>query len=465
MIYNIKYTIGILVIIVFQSCNVALKNYESIDPYELENYRVEQIKKDTSSLADLSWSDLFKDTILQEHIKQGLSENIDVLVAQENIKIASAYIEQSKAAFYPTAGAELSYAHTTPSTAAFNFFSERVDYGSINLDGYFSWEADIWGKLKSDKKATIASYLQTESYHLLVKSQLVANIAKNYYLLLSLDAKKDIIESTISNREESIQTIVALKNSGDVTEVAVQQNKAQLYTAQALLIDVEKEIKIRENALSILLGKTPDNINRSELKLQQLPIDLNIGIPIKLLSHRPDVLAAEYNLVNAFELTNVARTRFYPTLSISGSAGLNSQNFNNLFSANALFGNILGNLTQPIFNQRKLRTQKEVRLSEQEIALLDYKSSILNAYREVSDGVYTYKANEKKMIIKEQQFEALDKAIEFSEELLIQGMADYLEVLTAKDNLLQTQLEMVDIELNKLSVTVDLYRALGGGWK
>lgn len=465
MFFNIKYIFFILGILSLQSCGVALQPYQGFDPYKLEAYRTEKLNQDTTPLADYSWLALFKDTILQQHIEKGLAENLDVLVAQENLKIASAYVQQVRANFTPDIGAEASYSYSNPSKETFNELPQRVGIDDIKIGGFFSWELDIWGKLKNEKKAIVATYLQSENFQRLIKSQVVADIATTYYLLLALDNKKAIIESTIGNREESIHTMVALKAAGGVTQVAVKQSEAQLYTAQALLIDIETEIKIRENALSILLGQAPEEIDRSTLDRQQLPLDLNIGIPIHLLSNRPDVLAAEYQLMNAFALSKVASANLYPTLSITGSAGLNSLNFTDLFSANALFSNVLGSLTHLVLNQRQLRTQKEVRLSEQEIALLDYKSNILNAYREVSDGVYTYQANQKKLGVKALESAALSKAIEFSEELLNQGMADYLEVLVAKDNLLQTQLEVVDLEANKLTITVDLYRALGGGWR
>ncbi|HHZ66010.1 MAG TPA: TolC family protein, partial [Flavobacteriales bacterium] len=242
-------------------------------------------------------------------------------------------------------------------------------------------------------------------------------------------------------------------------------NEALLYNAQALLVEIENAIKIIENAFSTLLGRDPQTIPRTKLSQQVFTQDLDVGIPIQLLDNRPDVLAAEYNLVNAFELTNVAHASMYPALSISASAGLNSQNFDNLFSLNSLFATVLGNLTQPIFNQRRLKTNKEVAKSKQEIAFLDYKQTILQAYSEVSNALYAYNANTKSLVIKKKENDALVKAIEYSEELQGQGLANYLEVLRAKDNALNTQLSIIDLELTKLQTITNLYQALGGGWK
>lgn len=465
-----KISISILTLLFalfFQSCGVITKTYKHQDPYTFEAYRTNIASTDTNQLANYNWRNLFSDAILINYIDTALKNNLDVLKAEENIEIAQAYLKQSKAAFAPSIGIEGQYNLSTPTMATFmgRFVTDRMRVDDVKLDGFFNWEIDVWGKIRSQRNASKATYLQAENAERYVKTQLIANVASTYFALLALDKKREVLLENIKNRQEGVETSQALKDAGNTTEVAVQQNKALLLNAQGMLVDIENSIKVRENMFSILLGMVPQQIERSTLEQQKITSDFNLGVPIELLSNRPDVLASEYNLINAFEMTNVARASFYPSLSISGMLGLNSRNFSDLFSLNALFANILGNITQPLFNQRKLRTIKEVRESEQEIALLDYKSSVLGAYREVNDAIFNYNANKNKYFYKVQENNALQKAITYSEELQIQGMASYLEVIIAKNNALSTELDMVDIELNQSLNIIELYRALGGGWK
>src|SRR5690606_29191487 len=199
-------------------------------------------------------------------------------------------------------------------------------------------------------------------------------------------------EATIVNRASSLETMKALKDAGNVTEVGVKQTEAQLHTARALLVDIEMNIKLLENTLSILLGGPPQAIERNLLDQQQLNTELKPGYPAQLLRNRPDIIAAEYGLINAFELTNVAKSNFYPSLGISATGGFQSLQLDELFSVNSLFANTVGSLTQPVFNRRQIRTQYEVAQSQQQIAYLDFKQALLNASKEVSDALYSYEA-------------------------------------------------------------------------
>ena len=313
--------------------------------------------------------------------------------------------------------------------------------------------------------ATRAAYLQTVAGHKAVKTELIASIASLYYQLLALDEQVRITQQTIENRENSLETTSALKDAGIVTEVGVKQTEAQLYRAQAVLVDLENNIRLLENTFSIVLGHAPHQIERGELEDLEITTELAIGVPAQLLRNRPDVIAAEYNLMNAFQLTNVAKSNFYPSLRLTASTGLQSLEFKDWFSANSIFASLIGNLAQPIFNQRQIRTQYEVAQAEEEIALLNFRRSLLEASREVSDALYNYEAAEERMEIKMNEFEAYDLATTYSEELLNNGMANYLEVLTARENALNAQLEIINTELDQFLSIVDLYQALGGGWQ
>ncbi|MEZ5008138.1 MAG: TolC family protein [Chitinophagales bacterium] len=453
-------------VLVIQSCAIT-KTYERPEVNHASEFRAEETSTDTITIGNYEWSNLFTDELLNGYIHDALTNNFDVQIALKNLQITEAYIKQAKASFAPSFSVGVSGATSTPSlnNQSGSFLSERAPINDIEISGNLSWEIDLWGKLRSQKKAAVAKYMETNSFVNLVKSDVVAAVSVQYYTLLALDNQREILLSTIETRRQSVETIKALKEAGTTTEVAVKQNEALLLTAQGLLIDIENQINIAENALSILLGKSPEAIERSKLEDQVIPVALQTGVPIQLLSNRPDVVAAEYNLINAFELNNAARASMFPALSIGASGGLNSMNFTNLFSLNALFANLVGNFTQPLFNRRALKTQKEVKETEKEIALLEYQQTILKSYQEVSDALYTYNANAEKLVLKEQENNAYLDAIEFSEELLSQGMANYLEVLIAKENALSVQLNMVSLQLNKLTSTVMLYKSLGGGWR
>lgn len=453
-----------MVFLSLQSCFVA-KDYQRPETIvEANYYRTDSLPADSLSMATVSWKELFSDPILQNHIEEGLSNNIDIRMAIQQIVAAEAYLNQGKAGYFPTLFGNAQFTHQELSESS-QFGNEVSALQQYQLSADLSWEADIWGKIRSNKRAFEASYLQTVAAHQAVKSRLIANIASTYYQLLALDEQMRVTEETILNRQNSLETINALKDAGIVTAVDVKQTEAQYYTAQAILVDLQNNSRLLENSLSILLGSAPHEIDRSTLESQQITTDLNIGVPSQLLVNRPDVLAAEQDLVNAFELTNVARSSFYPSLTISASGGLQSLELDKLFNASSLFATVVGGLTQPIFNGRRIKTQYEVSQALQEQAFLNFKLTILTASREVSDAMYNYDAATQKIKIKQKEFDAYSIATSYSEELLDNGLANYLEVLTTRENSLNSSLDLINARNLQLQAIVDLYEALGGGWR
>ena len=448
-----------------QSCIVA-KKYDRPDVIQEEQYRGSNTA-DSLSMAVMSWKELFSDQTLIQHIETGLENNLDMLIAIENINAAHAYMQQGKWGFAPTLSVGGNYTHSiqsknTPMSQIMGG-GDRIKTDQVDITGQFAWELDVWGKLRSNKRAFVASYLQTVSAQQAVKTQLISTIATTYFQLVALDKQKEITELTIANRKNSLETIHALKESGQVDEIAVKQTQAQLYNAQALLVDLNNNIKLTENTFSILLGQTPGEIKREKLSNQKINADLSVGIPMQLLSNRPDVRAAEYDLVNAFEMTNVARANFFPSFRLTANGGLQSTDIDNLFNASSLFGNFIGGLTQPLLNGRQIRTQHQVAQSKKEQAYLGYKKAILTASKEVSDALYTYESASEKLDLKKKEYEAYQLATTYSEELLVQGMATYLDVLTARESALAAELSYINTELTQLTTLVQLYRSLGGG--
>lgn len=463
--YFIKFTISLFLVLTLQSCFVA-KSYERPQLEETQNlFRTDQLPMDSISMADVSWKDMFTDPYLQQYIEEGLQNNIDIRVAIQQMLAANAYSKQGKAGYFPTlsAGASVTHQELSGNSQFGSFFDGAIDQYAVTAD--LSWEADIWGKIRSNKRAFEADYLQSVAAHQAVKTRLISDIASTYYQLLSLDAQLEITKRSVAVRDSSVSTIQALKDAGNVTQVAVDQNIALYNNARALQVDLEATIFRTENTLSILLGRGPQDYDRSVLEDQNLETDLKLGVPSLLLRNRPDVVAAEYRLIQAFELTNVARSNFYPALTLTATGGFQSLDFDQLFNANSLFATIVGGLTQPIFNQRRIRTQKEVADAQQQQALLEFKRSLLVAGNEVSNALYSYNQETKKIDYRKLEVEALRNAESNSNELLKNGFANYLDLLTARQSALNAELNMIDNKLQQLLSIVDLYQALGGGWK
>lgn len=461
----LKYSVVVLLPMLLASCFSA-KIYErpENDVLNAAYFRTDSLPKDSLSMASFSWKELFTDPILQAYIEEGLKNNIDIRKAIQQILISEAYVKQGRAGYLPTLNASAQYTHTEiSSNSQFGGLFDRLD--QYQLSGGLSWEADIWGRIRSSKRAFDAAYLQSVAAHKTVKSTLVANIASTYYQLMALDEQIQITELTIETRANGLETTRALKEAGTVTEVGVKQTEAQWYTAKAILIDLKNTARLLENSLSILLGSEPREIERASLEEQNITTPLKIGIPTELLANRPDVMAAEYALINSFELTNVARSNFYPSLTLTANSGLQSLNLDNLFNSSSLFAAVVAGLTQPLLNSRRIRTQFEVAKARQEQAKLDFKQTLLVASKEVSDALYTYDAANEKMMVKQKEFEAYNLALEYSQELLDNGLANYLEVLNATQNTLSTNLDLTNTKNAKLQAIVDLYQALGGGWQ
>lgn len=464
--YITKISLIVVVALTLQGCFVA-KDYERppIESVSEALFRTDNLPQDSTSMADVSWKSLFTDAALVVHIETGLANNLDIRMALQQIEAANAYYRQGKAGYLPTFGvnAQVTHQELSKNSQFGAFFNGGIT--QYDLSGNLSWEADIWGKIRSNKRASAASYLQSVSAHQAVKTQLVASIATLYYQLATLDEQLRIVEETIKNRTTSLETTQALKQAGLLTEVAVKQTEAQLYNAQALQLDLKRDIALTENTFSILLGASPQQIERNTLDVQELNADLKTGYPAQLLRNRPDVMAAEYGLVNAFEMTNVARSQFYPSLSISATSGFQSLELDQWLSGNSIFANFVGSLAQPILNGRRIKTQYEVAQAQQEQAFLQFKKAMLTASKEVSDAMYNYTNAEAKIAIKTKEFEAYSDATTYSEDLLDNGLANYLEVLRSRENSLNAQVSVTNAQFEKLQAIVELYRALGGGWK
>ena len=449
------------------SCKIRQDYERPKDLVDEKLYRTDLLPKDSVSIAQLSWKEIFTDAVLQKHIDKALENNLDIRIALQNITSAEAYLKQSKAAYAPTLTIGPGYTFSTSSlnTQMGQLIGERRYINQFDITASLGWEADIWGKLKGQQKAQMATYLGSVAAHQAVKSSLVASVATAYYQLLSLDEQKKIINNTIEVRKKNLETTKALKTAGVLTEVAVQQSEALVYNAEASLVSLDVSIQVLENTLSLLMGEPSHSIERTSLSAQNLNLKTDLGYPISLLANRPDVKQAEYNLINALELTNSAKAQFYPTLKITGNTGLQSVDIDHLFSGNSLFASLVAGLAQPVLNKRQIKTNYEVSLANQEKAYLNFRKSILSAGREVSNALTMYTSQDQFITLKKKEMEAYKKSVNDSQELVNYGMANYLEVLNASVNQLNAELNIANAEYVKLQSAVELYRSLGGGWQ
>lgn len=467
-----KITIHKIILIFFVSflvvsCHTRQNYQRANDVVDEKLFRTDALPKDSLSMANLSWKEIFTDDVLQKHIAKALENNLDIRIALQNIASAEAYLKQSKTAYQPTISVGPDYSFNTSSlnTQFGQIVGERRYINQFDITANLGWELDLWGKLKGQEKAQYAAYLSSVAAHQNVKSNLVASIATAYYQLLTFDEQKKIFSNTIEIRKKNLETTKALKEAGIVSEVAVQQSEALVYNAEASLVTLDVQIQLLENTISLLMGEPSHEIERTSLNTQNFALNTDVGYPSALLANRPDVKQAEFNLINAFELTNAAKAQFYPSLRITGSTGVQSVDIDKLFSANSVFANVLVGLAQPILNKRQIRTNYEVSLANQERAYLNFRKTILNAGNEVSDALKMYNAQDQFIAFKKKELSAYDKSVEFSQELVNYGMANYLEVLNANVNKLNAEINIANAQYTKLQAGVELYRALGGGWR
>lgn len=457
----IKGSLLVFTMFIAQSCFVA-KDYTKPEVKTDNLYRTEQVK-DSTSLAMLSWDKLFTDATLQKHIQEGIQNNLDMKIALQNMAAAEATLKQSKAGYLPSLNATATITHQelSKNSQLGSVYGSSID--QYDFSGKLSWEADIWGKIRSTKRASAAKYLESAVAKQAIQTDLVANIASLYYQLLALDEQIKVVQSTLENRNLSVEVIKALKDAGNVTEVAVKQTEAQQYAAQIILEDLNFQVSVLENSFNQLLGKAPNVVDRGLFENQIIDAEIKSGLPAFLLSQRPDVVAAELNFRNTFELTNVARSYMYPSFTINAVGGFQSLELKDWFSTNSLFATFIGGLTQPIFNQRQNRTRLEVAKANQQKAYFQFEKSLLVAGKEVSDALANYENETNKLEIRKKQLEALKNAADYSDELLQYGMVNYLEVLTVKDNALNTEINYIDNKYKQLNAVIMLYKALGGG--
>lgn len=438
------------------ACSV-YKSYERPDMPVVDSlYRqAAATSADTTSIASLSWRELFTDPKLQALIETGLQNNTDLNIARLKVTEAEATLMTSRLAYLPSISFEPS---GTLRSVDGNAMTKSYDIAASA-----SWEVDIFGKLTNAKRGAKAALEQSEAYRQAVQTQLIATIANSYYSLLMLDAQLDISERTAAIWGENVRAMKALKAAGDATELAVAQSEASKLSVDASIASLHQQIDQMENTLTALLGIAPQKIDRTTIGEQRFPTELAAGVPLQLLQRRPDVRQSEAALAQAFYATNAARAAFYPSITLSGSAGWTNAAGAAITNPGQWLFTAVGSLVQPLFNRGKNIANLRIAKAQQEEALLSFRQSLLDAGTDVNNALIQWQTARQRQQIDQQQILSLESTVRSSELLMQYSSQNYLEVLTARQTLLQAELTAVSDRFDEIQGVINLYHALGGG--
>ncbi|MFI3318224.1 MAG: TolC family protein [Rikenellaceae bacterium] len=425
-------------------CGLYSKYERSEEVEKIDNLYNYADADQSESIASLSWRELFTDVKLQALIESGLKSNTDLNIARENLKQAEIALHTARLAFIPS----LSLSPTGQTSSLAGDVSK-----SYSISASSSWEVDIFGKLRNAKEQSKAAMEQSKAYQQAIETELIAAIAGSYYSLLLLDEQLEISTKTAENWDDNYRVMSALMRAGRINQTSVLQTDASRISLKRSIVAIKQQIKELENSLSSLLAIEPQKIERGTMQQTSFPDKLSVGVPLELLSRRPDVRAAELGLAQAFYATAEARSSLYPSITLTGSAA---------YTGDMLYS-LIGSLVQPIFNRGVLRAEVKISASEQEQALLSFKQALLDAGIEVNTALISWQGAREKIEYDLLQMEVLAKAVKSSEMLLKHGNVNYLEVLTAQLSLLSSELTYSENKYAEIQGVIDLYRSLGGG--
>jgi multidrug efflux system outer membrane protein len=460
------------ILLILSACNIS-KDIETPKPSLPGHFDGAAATTDTTSIADIGWKKFFTDPVLQKLIDSAIAKNYDMQIALKNIEASQLLFKQVKWNNVPQVDLNVTASSDRPSDNSLTGLSlSQYNIGANHIEDYsanvaVSWEADIWGKIHNQSKAALAAYLQTVEAKKAIQTTLVSNISQGYYNLLMLDAQLDIAHKNVALNDSTLRIIRLQYDAGQVTSLAVQQAEAQEQAAAQLVPQFEQNIGIQENALRILTGELPGRVDRTAILDQMAaPADLSAGLPANMVSRRPDVKSAELALVAANANVGVNKAAMYPVLNITATGGINSFKASNWFNIPAsLFGMVAGGIAEPLLEHKQLKTQYNVAQVEREKTVLQFRQSVLNAVGEVSDAMVKIEKLKQQQSIAANRVNTLQHAIINANLLFKNGMANYLEVITAQSNVLQGELELASIKSEQLGAVAELYRSLGGGWK
>lgn len=415
-----------------------------------------EAQPDSASLPYLGWRDVFTDPQLRSLIQTALDNNKDLDNARLNIDIARAQLKGARLSYFPSLA-------LTPNGGTSSYGGSHMNW-SYTIPLALNWEIDAFGKILNRKRGAEVAVEQAEDYRMAAQSQIVCGVASTYYALVLLNQQLELTQRTSEIWADQVQSMKDMKTAGMVNEAAVVQSEANYYSILASIPDIEQSIHTTQNTLSLLLNTYPQEWQVSSDLNFDIPQALITGLPVSYLAARPDVAAAERGLAAAYYTTNSARAAFYPSINISANGGFTNLLGSMITNPGKWFIQLAGQLTAPIFSRGQNIATLEAAKASQQIALNNFEYAVLNASAEVSDAMVKYTKNNEKRVQVENQIDALEKSVEYTQELLTFGQSTtYLEVLTARSALLQAQLSSLACWHNKVTALIELYQAVGGG--
>lgn len=418
-------------------------------------YRADAAPDTASSIASLGWEELFTDPCLQSLIRRGLEANTDLQTAALRVKEAQATLMSSKLAYLPSLQLD-------PQGTLSSFDGSKAQK-TYSLGGSASWEIDLFGKLTNAKRGARAALLESEAYRQAMQTQVIATVADSYYALLMLDEQVRVTTQTTESWREYVKSLHALMKAGEADRATLSQAEASRLSAESSLLSLQRQVAEQENALCVFIGEVPHRLERGTLDGQQFPDRMSVGLPIELLSRRPDVRQAEASLMQAFYATNSARSAFYPSITLSGSAGWTNSGGAAITNPGTWLLQAVGSLVQPLFNRGQNIANLKIAKAQQQEAVLAFKQSLLNAGQEVNNALIQWQTAREQILLDKEQVKQLETTVSDTRLLMEHGTVNYLQVITARQSLLSAQLTLASDRYSEIQGVINLYHALGGG--
>ena len=412
---------------------------------------------DTATFGNLPWRSVFTDPRLQTLIEKALANNTDLLNAALNVNMAESQLKAAKLAFVP------SFTFSPQGTIVSWDGNKPTKTYSLPISA--SWSIDLFGNLLSQKRSSQMALIATKDYQLVVKTKIVTGVANMYYTLLMLDKQLEIVTDMEELTKNTWDLMKIQKELGRVRSTGVQSAEANYYSVQAQKVDLQRQIRETENSLSLLLAQPAQTIGRGKLEEQSLPSNLAVGVGIHMLNNRPDVHYAEMSLAQCFYNVETARSRFYPSLTISPTGTFTNSSGMGVVNPGKWLLSAVGSLVQPIFQHGQIVAGLKVAKAKYEQAYNTWQQSILSAGSEVSNALVLYNSSNEKSQIEAKQVATLKQNVEDTKHLMAESNSTYLEVITAQQSLLNAELSKVRDDFAKMQAVVNLYYALGGGVK
>lgn len=421
------------------------------------------------SVADVPWWQVFGDEALQALIRDAVAYNHDLRIATGRVQEARALAGVAKSFLYPevnlTAGYTGNQVSRNAEVAGVERDTDRT-FSSASVTASMAWELDLFGRLRRNSEAAFARYMATEEGRRAVLITLVSDVATSYFLLREFDLQLEIAKRTLALNDKTVTFYTDRLSGGVSNRLELDQAVANRSLTGATIPDIERQISILENAISVLAGRPPGAIARGRtLDEQTFPPIVPVGVPAALLERRPDVVGAERLLVAANADIGAAKALFYPTITLTGSGGFVSSDLSDLLKGNSVIWSLGAGLFQPLFNAGRIRRNYEAALARFDQALAQYQQAAINAYREVADALISIQKLAQVRVEQEAGVVALRDASELSRERYDSGLANYLEILIADQQLFQLELQLAQTRGDQLRAFAQLYRALGGGWQ